>query len=1649
MKRKGEDGVAGQHSKRPAGAAAKQEPASEAPLAPGGSRLTTDDALAYLKAVKEKFKDDKDKYNEFLEVMKDFKAQRIDTSGVIARVKDLFRGHRPLILGFNTFLPKGFEITLPPEDDGGGGGAPKKQPVEFDQAISYVNKIKTRFQADEHVYKAFLEILNHYRKGNKSISEVYQEVASLFQDHSDLLDEFTYFLPDSTGPPPPSTAAGAAPMHAPAAARQPLGGGAGGAGRPDKQGGGGVSGGNGPLGYHAGEKPPKKVKVGPSERGGQRNVQLDPDKAFARAERERLKRSEKERERQQQQKDRDSAAAGDGGGGGGGGDDPDDPRLPHKRKSARRADELIRRQAHGPEAGAAAADDGMDAVETSGMAAAPVALGPAAAAVAATAGAVNQSAEDKKIATSLRMLLLQHLSTTPRGASAATLVKELGFFERVKGRLRNREAYNEFLKCLNLFSKDIIGRTELQSLVSDLLGRFPDLLDGFSDFLSRCENLEESDLAEALSGKPVKVERERERDRERELAIRDRERSERSERPMPTAAAKDGGVVSHKGGGLAPSGGGGKDKYMYKPISELDLSGWERCTPSYRLLPKNYPRAISSHRTELGQRVLNDHWVSVTSGSEDYSFKHMRKNQYEESLFRCEDDRFELDMLLESTSVTARRVAEIVNKLHVMPTEEKAAFHIDDHLNAINLRWIERIYGDHGLDILELLRRNCALALPVVLNRLQQKQEEWLKCQDEMNKVWGEVYAKNYHKSLDHRSFYFKQQDKKSLSTKGLLAEIREIAEQRRQEDATMSVIAAGSGRPLLPDLTFEYVDDSIHEDLFKIVKFSAEEVCTSAEQSRKLMRLWATFLEPLLGIQSTHLAALDDEDNDDGPAAGPREGEDGEDDGEHERGDDEEEEHEDEAEGAGGGAAEEDEEEEPHSSSPEMADIPANPLLHKQAAEAAASVDAAVVLEASSAKESRPDDKGKGVDEVKEPVRGEAHEEAKLAAEPASSEAMERGPENSAPKGLPEVAGVASVAPAGDAAVAARDSVLSSRVGAAKGDKPTELQSGDHAPPCEEATSTLSPRPSAYETKPAVKEETAGMADGAAQTPAVANVVVSAAAKHEEVLNSLLENGVMGAAPAAEADALLPAATASLSGTPDGPVASTAEAAEGGSSPSLELPLKAKARINGVKERGGKRGRRKDEDVEEEEGESAQQKGGSEPEDSEEASGSEEPPLMDEEHDDDEEDEEDHQQARRDKAESEGEAEVADDDEMDGNTSPAAVQDRIFVSCQPLAAHAASIQGLAAEQKDDRAGCSNIFYANDSLYILCRLHQTLSERIYSAKMNARIAEQKWRQLNDRSPPDLYNKFISSLHKFLDGSTENAKFEDECRAIIGTQSYVLFTLDKLIYKLVKQLQLLVVDEVAIKMLQLHAYEQSRKPAGSIVDLVYHANAATILHDESAYRLEHTSSPSRLSIQLMDVGPTKLDVPAVTMEPAFAKCVNDFTHTESTPKEGRRIYLSRNAAKYDKAHGDEEAMLRALETVEVRNGLECKMACGTCKVSYVLDTEDVYCRRRWQAAPGARRMVKAPSPLRRKGERFAAWLANRAQALAALDDGVVQPPEVAEAAHAGVEEGRHGPAAAAQEPERERHPSPPALAAPPTPPTFASSSDPTTPTPTES
>nr|VDD33729.1 unnamed protein product [Brassica oleracea] len=194
----------------------------------------------------------------------------------------------------------------------------------------------------------------------------------------------------------------------------------------------------------------------------------------------------------------------------------------------------------------------------------------------------------------------------------------------------------------------------------------------------------------------------------------------------------------------------------------------------------------------------------------------------------------------------------------------------------------------------------------------------------------------------------------------------------------------------------------------------------------------------------------------------------------------------------------------------------------------------------------------------------------------------------------------------------------------------------------------------------------------------------------------------------------------------------------------------------------------------------------------------------------------------------------------------------------------------------DKRSGDvdERVFYGNEDFYVLFRLHRILYERISLAKTYCTGG-------GEMNGPGEIQKILlvhhilmqgSAVFSLLNGSVENYEFEDECRAIIGNQSYVLFTLDKLLYRLVKQLQAVVADDVDNKLLQLYESEKSR-------NTVYYENARILLHDENIYRMEcvrtliqsphyvsplrnlllfidpenlfQSSSPPRLSIQLMD------------------------------------------------------------------------------------------------------------------------------------------------------------------------------------------------------
>ena len=84
--------------------------------------------------------------------------------------------------------------------------------LEFNHAITYVNKIKSRFKDKPDTYKQFLEILQTYQKDGRAITDVstpgfilqstnaqvYEQVSGLFASAPDLIGEFKQFLPDDS-----------------------------------------------------------------------------------------------------------------------------------------------------------------------------------------------------------------------------------------------------------------------------------------------------------------------------------------------------------------------------------------------------------------------------------------------------------------------------------------------------------------------------------------------------------------------------------------------------------------------------------------------------------------------------------------------------------------------------------------------------------------------------------------------------------------------------------------------------------------------------------------------------------------------------------------------------------------------------------------------------------------------------------------------------------------------------------------------------------------------------------------------------------------------------------------------------------------------------------------------------------------------------------------------------------------------------------------------------------------------------------------------------------------------------------------------------------------------------------------------------------
>uniref|UniRef100_A0A8C7XUW3 Paired amphipathic helix protein Sin3b n=1 Tax=Oryzias sinensis TaxID=183150 RepID=A0A8C7XUW3_9TELE len=664
--------------------------------------LKVEDALSYLDQVKIRFANDPGIYNKFLDIMKEFKSQSIDTPGVINRVSQLFHGHPDLVLGFNAFLPPGYRIEIPKN-----GVAFLQSPFSAQVSPGQHGKNLTPPAVGSSSGPASTV---HAEAGPVQTSEVKTPSSE---------------SSSSTGPAePPSRLS--LPLtkesHNPAAVSS--------------------------VSPPASETSPVEFDSAISYVNKIKNRFLDHPEIY-RAFLEILHTYQKEQ--LEAKESRGSSGM------------TEDEVFSKVASLFKGQEDLL------AEFGQFLPDAKRSLFTGSSLTGSKEPL--------------KKSEEDdvssKQNKKRPRPVLLQHMSPLlkkkmkysctkdPSFASAGKhgVLREFSFFDKVRRLFKSQEVYENFLRCIALFNQEVVSGAELLQLVTPFLGKFPELYSQFKSFLG------DKELCHGVSGL--------------------------SDRYM--------------------EGGGGR---------EVDYASCKRLGSSYRALPKTYQQPKCSGRTALCKEVLNDTWVSFPSWSEDSTFVSSKKTPYEEQLHRCEDERFELDVVLETNLATIRVLESVQKKLARLSPEDQDRFRLDDCLGGtsevIQRRSVYRIYGDKAPEIIEGLKRSPATAVPVVLKRLKAKEEEWREAQQGFNKIWREQYEKAYLKSLDHQGVNFKQNDMKALRSKSLLNEIESIYDERQEQSTEEGGVGQqsrnGAASTSEPHMVFTYEDKQILEDAAALI---------------------------------------------------------------------------------------------------------------------------------------------------------------------------------------------------------------------------------------------------------------------------------------------------------------------------------------------------------------------------------------------------------------------------------------------------------------------------------------------------------------------------------------------------------------------------------------------------------------------------------------------------------------------------------------------------------------------------------------------------------------------------------------------------------------------------------------------------------------
>ncbi|KAI7902789.1 Sin3 family co-repressor-domain-containing protein [Cokeromyces recurvatus] len=298
--------------------------------------------------------------------------------------------------------------------------------------------------------------------------------------------------------------------------------------------------------------------------------------------------------------------------------------------------------------------------------------------------------------------------------------EEIELFEKIKRHIGNKPSYEAFLKTLQLYTLGIIKLDELIEQVEKVfLAYSPHLLHLFKRVVGYDESKQK--IPKAVNG-PKKP-----------------------------------------------------DLNQCQPV---------KSSPSYHAVPREWQKIECSGRDQLCWEVLNDEYVSHPIwASEDTGFVASKKNQFEEALHQCEEERYEYDLLIDANLHVISLLKPILAQTELQPIEDRHHYclqlvHQDLQSSSTLRSIVTKVYGERASEIIRLLYQQPCHVLPTLIRRLEIKDKEWRRGRKEWNKkVWREWDEKNFYRSLDYQANTFKLTDRRAISTKSLLLQQETITD--------------------------------------------------------------------------------------------------------------------------------------------------------------------------------------------------------------------------------------------------------------------------------------------------------------------------------------------------------------------------------------------------------------------------------------------------------------------------------------------------------------------------------------------------------------------------------------------------------------------------------------------------------------------------------------------------------------------------------------------------------------------------------------------------------------------------------------------------------------------------------------------------------